>query len=287
MRRALFLGIDGGGTTCRAALSGADGTVLGRGTSGPANIWTDPDGAVRNIVAAAEECLRQADLGADPGEVSAVVGLAGANVDAARQRIAGRLPFGRVRLETDAAIAIRGALGAANGICLITGTGSVFGRQRAGAIITIGGWGFRLGDHASGARLGREIIEAAFLAHDGMIAVEPLLRAILAEAGGPQALLTRMAEAPPSEYAAHARRVFEAAARGERAATRILGDAENQLCRAIATLDGGAPLPVCFLGGLGLLYAERLAPRLGGRLRAPLGTALDGALAMAREDPET
>ena len=39
------LGIDGGGTSCRAALATADGAVLGRAKSGAANIRTDLTGA--------------------------------------------------------------------------------------------------------------------------------------------------------------------------------------------------------------------------------------------------
>ncbi|TIS71459.1 MAG: N-acetylglucosamine kinase, partial [Mesorhizobium sp.] len=39
------LGIDGGGTSCRAALATADGAVVGRAKSGAANIRTDLTGA--------------------------------------------------------------------------------------------------------------------------------------------------------------------------------------------------------------------------------------------------
>ncbi|MFD1331301.1 N-acetylglucosamine kinase, partial [Methylopila musalis] len=35
-RSALFLGVDGGGTRCRARLADAGGRVLGEGLSGPA-----------------------------------------------------------------------------------------------------------------------------------------------------------------------------------------------------------------------------------------------------------
>ena len=49
----LVLGIDGGGTSCRAALATADGRVIGRAKSGAANIRTDLTGARQNIVEAA------------------------------------------------------------------------------------------------------------------------------------------------------------------------------------------------------------------------------------------
>ena len=41
-------------------------------------------------------------------------------------------------------------------------------------------------------------------------------------------------------------------------------------------------VPLCFLGGLGPEYERRLAPRYPGLIRSPLGSGLDGALAMAR-----
>ena len=48
------LGLDGGGTGCRAVLADRTGAVLGRGEGGPANIMSDREGALRNIMAAAE-----------------------------------------------------------------------------------------------------------------------------------------------------------------------------------------------------------------------------------------
>ena len=41
---ALFLGIDGGGTGCRAAVADASGRILGTGVAGPANLTSDPAG---------------------------------------------------------------------------------------------------------------------------------------------------------------------------------------------------------------------------------------------------
>ena len=46
------IGIDGGGTSCRAAVADATGRILGRGRAGAANIMSDASGALENIVAA-------------------------------------------------------------------------------------------------------------------------------------------------------------------------------------------------------------------------------------------
>jgi N-acetylglucosamine kinase-like BadF-type ATPase len=57
-----ILGIDGGGTSCRAAVAGADGRILGRGKSGAANILTDPDNALIHIVGAATAAFEEANI---------------------------------------------------------------------------------------------------------------------------------------------------------------------------------------------------------------------------------
>jgi glucosamine kinase len=276
---ALYLGIDGGGTGCRAAVADAAGRVLGRGEAASANIWTDPDGARGNIVAAARAALDAAGRGS-LGDLHAVLGLAGANVPQAAARLTG-LPFARARIESDAFVALKGALGDDDGITAALGTGSVFGVQRGGAVRMIGGWGFRLGDQGSGARMGRALLEAALLAHDGLLDMAPILRAALAEHGGPEGVVAFGQAASPADFARLAPRIVEAAA-GDPAAAAILDAAEADVTRAIDRLLADGPVPLCFLGGLGRVFAARLAGRYAGLLREPLGTGLDGALLLAR-----
>lgn len=276
----LYLGIDGGGSGCRAAVAGATGSVLGRGEAASANIWTDPEGARGNIVAAAQAALDAAGRGT-LGELHAVPGLAGANVPPAAVGL-GRLPFARARIESDAFVALKGALGEDDGITAALGTGSVFGVQRGGAVRMIGGWGFRLGDQGSGAWMGRALLDAALLAHDGLRDMAPILRAVLAEHGGPTGIVALGQAASPADFARLAPRVIEAAAAGDPAAAAILEAAQADVARAIDRLMADRPVPVCFLGGLGPVFAARLAARYAGLIREPLGTGLDGALLMAR-----
>lgn len=275
----LFLGMDGGGSGCRAAVADRQGRILGRGEGGAANIWSHPEGALASILATAGAAAAAA--GVDPARLDAVLGLAGANMADARARLAGRLPFASVRIETDAVVALKGALGAADGIAATLGTGSVFGLQRGGAVRILGGWGFLLGDQGGGARLGRALLEAALLAHDGLAETTPLLAAVLAAHGGPEGIVAFGRRAAPADFAGEVPRLLAAEAAGDPAARAILREAEAAVAASIDRL-GGAPLPVCFLGGLGPEFARRLAPRYPGRIRPPLGSGLDGALAMAR-----
>jgi len=73
----LAIGIDGGGSSCRAAVMDATGRILGRGTAGPSNILSDLENSLLNIVASAENALNDAGLPSETvSSVSAVVGVA-------------------------------------------------------------------------------------------------------------------------------------------------------------------------------------------------------------------
>ena len=277
----LFLGIDGGGTGCRAAVADAAGHVLGFGRSGPANIASDPETARLNILAATRDALTHA-VGLSEVEtalphLTAGLGLAGANSAGAAGRLRLALPF-RARVETDAIAAVKGALRDHNGIVAVLGTGSVFASQRGGVIRQIGGWGLILGDEGSGAKLGRSILSQALRAVDGFTPMTPLLAELIAEHGSPEAIVTFAQTARPADFAAIAPRLV---ALQDPAAVTVMNQALADVTEAISHLQAGGTLPVVFIGGLGPTYAERLATCWP--IRPALGTALDGALLLARE----
>lgn len=274
---ALFLGIDGGGTGCRAAVADGAGRVLARAEAGPANIASDKAGAAANILRAAEGAL--AAVGAGAAQVRAGLGLAGANAAGVAEELALILPFARVRVVTDAVTAVMGALGAGDGIVAAMGTGSVFGVQRGGVVRQIGGRGLSLGDEGSGAWIGRAILSRALRAADGLEPVTPLLRALIDEAGGDDRVVSFSLTARPADYAALAPRVLTS---DDPAAQAVMREAEGHVVAAVEVLRAGDDLPVVFLGGLGPAFAARLTGRWP--IRAPLGTALDGALMLARRD---
>ena len=269
----LFLGIDGGGSGCRAAVADARG-VLGRGSAGPANINTDLDGAAASILAATRAALPD---GADPAGLTAVLGLAGGTMGAAAEGLAARLPFRRLRIVNDSVTLARGALGPEDGILAAMGTGSVFAVQRAGALRQVGGRGFLMGDEGSGAVLGRSLLAQAMRAADGFRPMTPLLAALLDEFGGIEGIIAFGNRARPADFARLAPRIVASA---DPAAAALFDAAVAELRAQIARLQDGAPLPVVFTGGLGPAYAARLGsvPQ-----RPAAGTGVDGALALARE----
>lgn len=271
----LILGVDGGGTGCRAAVADLSGLVLGRGEAGAANIASDPDGAAGNIRVAVEKALEQA--GATQTDVNcAVLGLAGANLPGALERLAETLPYPRVEIVTDAITAARGALGGKDGIVAAIGTGSVFAVQRGETIQQYGGYGFLLGDEGSGASLGRALLSRSLRAHDGVVAMTPFLDAILLRIGGPGGIVAFAFAAQPADFAALAPDIT---ASDDPAAKAIMAAAMQDVAAMLDRLQAGSGLPVVFLGGLGPTYARRFQTRWP--IIPAIGTGLDGALQLA------
>ncbi|TPM51687.1 N-acetylglucosamine kinase [Mesorhizobium sp. B2-2-3] len=277
------LGIDGGGTSCRAALAMADGTVLGRAKSGAANIRTDLTGARSNIVEAARQAFVAA--GQDPDlipQTPAILGLAGANVGTYRQQLEAILPFSTSRVETDAEIALEGAVGSGDGAMAILGTGTAYMARKNGKSRAIGGWGFQVGDQGSGARIGRDLLEQTLLAHDGVRARTPLTDSMMAVfRDNPEDVVEFTTNAKPGDFGGFAPKVFEHAEKGDAVANWILDKAVGDVEASLGALDLAADAPLCLLGGLAPLYAPRLSARYRALLREPLDDALGGAVQMA------
>ncbi|MBZ9748985.1 N-acetylglucosamine kinase [Mesorhizobium sp. CO1-1-7] len=277
------LGIDGGGTSCRAALATADGAVVGRAKSGAANIRTDLTGARSNIVDAARQAFIAA--GQDPDlipQTPAILGLAGANVGTYRQQLEAILPFSTSRVETDAEIALEGAVGSGDGAMAILGTGTAYMARKDGKSRAIGGWGFQVGDQGSGARIGRDLLEQTLLAHDGVRQASPLTDSMMAVfRNNPEDVVEFTTNAKPGDFGGFAPKVFEHAQKGDIVANWILDKAVADVEASLGALDLAAGAPLCLLGGLAPLYAPRLSARYRALLKEPLDDALGGAVQMA------
>ena len=206
------------------------------------------------------------------------MGLAGANVAQSVARFSEGLPFARFRVESDALIAVKGALHDADGVIAAIGTGSVFASQRGGVMRQIGGRGLVLGDEASGAWIGRSILSRCLRAADGMEAMTPLLSDLLADRGGASGIIAFAQVARPADLALLAPQVVDA---DDPAAQSVMEAADAHVGAYVNRLQGDSDLPVVFLGGLGPVFAARLRDLW--TIRQASGTALDGALWLARQ----
>lgn len=284
MQRYL-VGIDGGGTSCRAAVADGSGRILGRGKAGSANIMTAPDTALANIAKAAKAAFVDAGLSEDlVHAANAFLGLAGNNVEDTVAYIVPRLPFAHSIIESDGFIALQGALGNGDGAVAILGTGTIYISRVGKHVSSIGGWGYHIGDLGSGARLGQMALQESLLAYDGIIAKTALTVSLLEEFGNdPPKMVAFSQRAKPGDFGRFAPRVFEFAAIGDEPALRILNQSAlwiDQALDRVAEITGGGRL--CLLGGLAGLYPPFLSERHRQRLVQPAADALAGAIALAQ-----
>ena len=277
------IGIDGGGTSCRAAVADRMGKILGTGKAGAANIMSDPDGALANIVASARDAFANAGLDQATFKSSSVVlGAAGANIGPYGALIQEALPFAKSQVVTDSLIALQGALGRSDGVVGAFGTGSVYGARRDGKVIEIGGWGFVVGDQSSGARLGRDLLELALLAHDGVCGPSAITRLVLDEFGDdPQQIVEFAHVSKPGDFARYAPLVFSHALEGDAVALQIVRKAAESIDQTLQSLLWPGCRTVCLLGGLAVAYRPWLSHDHQALLAEPKADALQGAVAFA------
>jgi glucosamine kinase len=279
----LFIGIDGGGTGSRAVLADHKGNILGRGTSGAANIMTDPEQSVHHIMEAVQAAFHAAELDTSLyAQSSVILGLAGANIASARNAILKQMPFSHVDIVSDGLIALQGALGDENGTVVILGTGSAFITRMDGNISWRGGWGFQLSDLGSGARLGRSLLQEVLLSYDRIIASSPLTEHVLAQFGTEPAQLVEFSKtARPSAYAAFAPDVFHYADQGDQVALRVIEQGAHDISQTLHVLIKEGTTQISLLGGLAPLYKKYLPAEQQAFIVAPKAEALDGALQLA------
>ncbi|MBV8836653.1 MAG: N-acetylglucosamine kinase [Alphaproteobacteria bacterium] len=281
---SLFLGVDGGGTRCRARLCDAAGRQLGQGESGPANIRFGVRDALASVLAATRQALEQAHLTAeDVPRITACLALAGATEPAERDAAqAQRHAFHSAIITSDAHAACVGAHSGLDGAVVIVGTGSIGWAVLRGRQYRIGGWGFELSDEGSGAWIGRELLRRTLLAHDGRTTWSALTRAIFGQFSTAQAIVQFATRATSRDYAALAPAVVEQAMRQDETALAIMRVAAAHI-DAIATRLLALDVPrLSLTGGLAPHMLGFLSTTTRARLAAPQGDALDGALLLAR-----
>jgi glucosamine kinase len=286
MSKHLFLGVDGGATSCRARLCNLDGDLLGEGLSGPANIHSDLAGSLRSIQAACESAFKGAGLNPlNTYQTHAGFGLAGAGVNSACARARARLAsFATALVDTDAYIAWLGAHQGNDGAIVILGTGSCGLAVVNGRRISVGGWGPEISDEAGGQRMGREALRRALWAFDGRAEQTPLAEKVLDRfAWDPSRVVGFAANATSAQYAEFAPLVLECASVGDPLAKTLVEEAAVAATQIITRMvEVGAPA-VTLIGGL----AKPLTPWLAADVRRficePKSDSLDGAILMARQ----
>lgn len=280
----LIVTVDGGGSTCRVRICRMSGEVLGAARGGSANITTDFKSALTNILDTVHRAYSASGL--YPTRMTndfAYLGLAGANLEGMAVKTENALNFSRVKVTSDREITVQGAMRDEDGTVAAIGTGSFFVSRQKEKMLSIGGWGFQLGDDGGGAFLGQKLLRRTIHAHDGIIPHSPLTRTILGRFGGtPQGLVAFVQAASPMDYGGFAPALIEAYHEGDAVAVEIVDAAVSSLHHTLDILNAKATGALYMLGGLGPVYTELLRPEYQSLCASPKGDASDGALLLAQ-----
>lgn len=151
----LYLGLDCGGSSCRALVldDGEDPVFLAQG--GSANLLSTRTPTLKKSLARALEGVP---------EIDAVCACFAGLIDEDRRRQGIELvreffPAPPLLVEPDYAAALRACTDGTE-ICVIAGTGSIVCSRLDGALVKSGGGGYLLGDEGSGFRYGRHTLKA-------------------------------------------------------------------------------------------------------------------------------
>ncbi|MDL4914728.1 MAG: BadF/BadG/BcrA/BcrD ATPase family protein [Enterobacterales bacterium endosymbiont of Blomia tropicalis] len=284
MQSHYLLGIDGGGTRCRARLT-LNGTVLAETTGGPANVWSDYNAALQNVEQLTVQVMAQAGLPPQTlAQTILVAGLAGANIASVKARLASwQPPCVAVQVVSDVEIACIGAHAGEPGAVFITGTGSQGAAWNGEYFTLLGGWGFALSDQGSGAELGRRALRLALLAHEDIIEKTDFSTRLMAQFDdSPETMLLWSRDATPADWARVVPQIVAAAQTGDRHAYALLQQTAEDIGLMVRRLTRLSAGRLALMGGLAEPIQPWLAADTQARLVAPQYDALAGALILAQ-----
>ncbi len=280
-----YIGVDGGGTKCRARLKNRAGKVLGEGLGGPSNVRLGLATVWQNLMTAIDAVLGQAGLSrADLPDIHLGLGLAGISTETNAQVAIDAGPaFGRVRAASDAHIACLGAFSGRDGAILIAGTGSAGYAFIDGVSHAVGGWGFEVGDDGSAAGLGRAAVRAALRGHDLIAPETDFTRQVISAFGGnPADVIAFVTTATPSDFGALAPMVIQAAEEGDPVATHLVRQVAKDISLYLTRLRALGAGDIALVGGMADPILSWLPQSARVLLTPAKQDAVEGALLLAQ-----
>jgi len=283
----LFIGIDGGGTKCRATIYSAKNGVLGTGLGGPANPLHGLERTLESIMVSTQLAMRDAGLPLESiHQIYAGLGLAGVNLPTLYDKISEwEHPFKQMFLTTDLHTACIGAHDGDDGAVIITGTGSCGFSHVKGESVNYGGHGFALGDKGSGAWMGLEAVKAVLVDLDGLGSKTALTNVVKDHFNTDCAMgiAEQMAGQPSSSYAKLARYVFDAARKNDEIALNIVKEGAEYISSLAKRLLENNPPRLSMIGGLAEPLNEWLDPAVAKLVEAPIQPPEMGAIYFAQQ----
>jgi len=282
-----FLGIDGGGSKCKAIVVDAQNQVLGTGISGPGNPLHGFEQAVNSIVESAQLALKDAGLNdLSISDIPAGVGLAGVNLPVLFEQMSNwEHPFKQMFLTTDLLIACLGAHDGSDGAVMITGTGSCGFSYVDGHPYIVGAHGFPHGDKGSGAWFGLQAAKQVLLSLDGITTQSSMNEKLLALLGVDNGvdLVEAIAGKPATYYAKLANLVFDSAEEGDELALSIVQEGAGYISDVARQLWKKNPPRMSLIGGLTPRIQPWLDDDIKDQLSEPLSPPEMGSVLFAQQ----
>lgn len=283
-----FLGIDGGGTKCKAVLTDNNLNVLGIGLAGSGNVYFGVEKALNEVMNAAQIALDEANIpNLVLSDIIAGIGLAGVNLPSLYQQVLSQpFPFKTLCLTTDLAIANLGAHQGNDGALIILGTGSCGFSSYKNENLIIGGHGFPHGDIASGAWLGFKAVEKVLLALEGMLENTLLTKLILQhyKVKTALALVEKISGQSSCFYGELASLVIQAAQQNDSVAVAIQQEAITYVERLAKRLLLNPAQPLAFIGGISGALIPLLSAKIQSRIQKAKQPPEIGAVLFAQQN---
>lgn len=286
--KELFLGIDGGGSKCKAIIMNENNDILGTGVSGPGNPSHGFEQATNSIIESARLALMDANLEhVKLSELYAGVGLAGVNLPALfKQMQEWKHPFKQIFLAHDLLVACWGAHHSNNGAVIISGTGSCGFSCVDEQEVMVGGHGFPQGDKGSGAWFGLQATKQVLLSLDGIVEPSLMSAALLEKLNctDTTSIVEKIAGKKATFYAQLANLVFDAAEQGDKVALAIVEEGAEYMNSIARSLLSRKPSRISMLGGLTPRLQPKLDEALQVQLSKPLSAPEVGSVLFARQE---
>ncbi|MGR5093279.1 BadF/BadG/BcrA/BcrD ATPase family protein [Vibrio maritimus] len=278
------VGIDGGGTSCRARIINEQQQVIGEAKSGSANIMLGAELALTSIIEAIESAAQSAGLDStDFAQMDVGCALAGAEHKSSYQAfMATPHPFASLTLNTDGYGACLGAHQGEDGAIMIAGTGSVGLLIKGTQQYVVGGREFPISDQGGGAVMGLRLIQQVLLIQDGIKPHSPLADVVMEHFNqGIDAIVEWSKTALPRDYGQFSPAIFEYAYLNDGLAKSLLLETANDIEMFLCALNNKGADKICLMGSIAERIFDWLSPAAQRWIVAPKGDAMDGALMMA------
>lgn len=242
-----LIGMDGGGTKTKCILTDINLNPIFETVGGASNFLViGTEEVSETILNLVNDCLSSQKISIEDIE-AIVLGTTGGGrrndaellekkiFEDAKQK---SIIINKFRVESDARIALEGSFSGKAGSILIAGTGSImFGKDEAGEIHRVGGFGRFIGDEGSGYRIGRIGLNAVARYFDGRAKSTKIANLLEQEfsIGSAETLITEVYR-NNFNIASVAPLVFDAAESGDKIAQRILEDEADELLLHISAM---------------------------------------------------